>query len=153
MIIVMKKLFVALFCMLSISAMACNKKGKAVEKLSEELPTTAWFSNQFKNFWADFVYEFNNSGKSLKKFKPSQELIDFYALAKDKNGYVLTGFIQTKGKSFNAEAVRSTGVVINEMITDIYSFRCPLSLLPEFIKTEGVKSFEAGKKLERLYKQ
>lgn len=148
----MKKLFVVLFCMLSISVMACNKKDKTIEKLSEDLPTTAWFSNQFKIFWADFVYEYNNSGKSLKKFKPSQEMVDFYALSKDKGEYVLTGFIQTKGKSFNAEAVRSLGVVINEMIPDVYSFRCPLSLLPEFIKIEGVKSFEAGKKLERLHK-
>ncbi|MCQ2343323.1 MAG: hypothetical protein MJ002_00155 [Paludibacteraceae bacterium] len=149
----MKKLFLVLFCMLSVSAMACNKKeAKTEEKLSETLPTTSWFSNQFKVFWADFVYEVNQSGKSLKKFKPSAELVDFYALPKDKKGYVLTGYIQTLGKNFDADAVRSTGVVINEMIKDVYSFRCPLYLLPEFIKTAGVKSFEAGKKLERLHK-
>lgn len=150
----MKKLLVAMFCMLSVSAIACNgKENKEVEPLSENLPTTAWFSNQFKLFWADFVFEFNNSGKSLKKFKPSSEFVEFYALAKDKSGYVLTGYIQTTGKNFDAEAVRKTGVVINEMITDVYSFRCPLALLPEFVKTAGVKSFEAGKKLERLHKQ
>lgn len=149
----MKKLFVVLFCMISASVFACNGKNtKTNEKLSEQLPTNAWFSNQFKLFWADFVYEVNASNKPLKKFKPSAELVDFYALGKDKGEYVLTGYIQTLGKNFDAEALRSKGVIINEMITDVYSFRCPLRLLPEFIQTPGVKSFEAGKKLDRLHK-
>ena len=149
----MKKVLIALFCMLSASAFACNGKGNATaETLSDQLPTTAWFSNQFKAFWSDFVYEVNASGKSLKKFKPSDEFVEFHALQKEKKDYVLTGFIQTKGKNFDAEAVRKSGVVLTELIPDVYSFRCPLRLLPDFIKTEGVKSFEAGKKLERLHK-
>lgn len=149
----MKKLLVALFCMMTVSVFACNaKSSKKVEPLPESLSTTAWFSNQFKIFWGDFVYEFNNSGKSLKKFKPSKELVDFYALAKDGKNYVITGYIQTQGKNFDAEAVRTMGITVNEMITDVYSFRCPLCLLPDFVKVKGVKSFEAGKKLERLHK-
>jgi len=138
-------------CLLSLNAFACGKKG-GNQKIEEKLPTTARFSNQFVVFWQDFVYEVNNSGKSLKKFKPSDEMVEHYSLTKIGGTYYFCGYLLTAGKNFDAEAVRKSGVVLNELITDTYSFRCPLNLLPEFVKTAGVKTFEGGKKLNPLHK-
>lgn len=146
----MKKLLVILFCMLSLNVFACNKNN-ANQKVEENLPTTARFSNQFVVFWHDFVYEVNNSKKGLKKFTPSAEMVEYYALAKEGNTYYFCGYLLTAGKNFDAEAVRATGVKLTELITDTYSFRCPLDKLPEFVKTTGVKTFEGGKKLKMLH--
>jgi len=146
----MKKLLVILFCMLSVSAMACSKKGNN-QKVDEQLPTTARFSNQFAVFWHDFAYEVNNSKGGLKKYTPSKEMVEYYALAKDGGKYYFCGYILTAGKNFDAEAVKAMGVKLNEMITDTYTFRCPLQALPEFVKTPGVKTFEGGKKLKMLH--
>jgi len=146
----MKKLLVILFCMLAINVFACGKK-TANQKVDENLPTTARFSNQFKIFWNDFVYEVNNSKKGLNKFTPSDQMIEYYAIVKEGKTYYFTGYILTAGKNFDAEAVKAMGVKINEIITDTYSYRCPLEKLPEFVKVAGVKSFEGGKKLKTLY--
>ena len=119
--------------------------------IDENLPTTARFSNQFIVFWHDFVYEVNNSKKGLKKFTPSAEMIEHYALVKEGKNYYFTGHLLTAGKNFDAEAVKAMGVTLKELITDTYSFRCPLNKLPEFVKVAGVKTFEGGKKLNPLH--
>lgn len=146
----MKKLLLIVMCMLSLNVFACGKKG-ANQKVDENLPTTARFSNQFSVFWHDFVYEVNNSKKGLKKFTPSSEMVEHYALAKDGKTYYFCGYLLTTGKDFDVEAVRAMGVQLNELITDTYSFRCPLNKLPEFVKVAGVKTFEGGKKLNPLH--
>lgn len=149
----MKQLLLALVCLVSVSAMADTQAcaSKKNQKLAEELPTTARFSNQFRFFWQDFVYEVNNTRKGLKKYKPSEEMVKFHALAQDGNDYILTGYVQTAGKNFDVEAARKMGVTLNMMLTDIYSFRCPLRLLPEFIALPGLKTVEAGKQLKQLH--
>lgn len=150
----MKKVLLALVCLISVSAFAANPDAcasKKSNKLAEELPGTARFSNQFKFFWSDFVYEVNNTKKGLKRYKPSAEMVEFHALAQDGANYVLTGYIQTAGKNFDVEAARALGVTLNEMLTDIYSFRCPLKVLPEFIAMPGLKTVAAGKQLKQLH--
>lgn len=137
-------------CMLSLNAFACGKKG-ASQKVDENLPTTARFSNQFVVFWHDFVFEVNNSSKSLKRFKPSDQMVEHYGLAKNGSTYYFTGYILTAGKNFDPEAARQLGVQLNELIADTYSFRCPLNVLPEFVKLAGVKTFEGGKTLKMLH--
>ena len=146
----MKKLLIVLFCMLSLGVMACGKKGNN-QKVDEQLPTTARFSNQFAVFWHDFAFEVNATKGGLKKYKPSAEMIEYYALVKDGREYYFCGYIMTAGKNFDAEAVKAMGISLNEMITDVYTFRCPLKVLPEFVKTAGVKTFEGGKKLKMLH--
>ena len=146
----MKKLLLVALCMLSMNVFACSKNG-GNQKVDEKLPTTARFSNQFRVFWHDFVYEVNNSKKGLKKFKPSDEMVEHYGLAKEGKTYYFTGYLITAGKNFDAEAVSKMGVQLNELITDTYSFRCPLNLLPEFVKVTGVKTFEGGKTLKMLH--
>lgn len=146
----MKKLLVILLCMLSINAFACSKKG-AAQKVEEKLPTTARFSNQFVVFWKDFVFEVNNSKKGLRKFTPSPEFVDYYAITKTGKTYYFCGYLLTAGANFDAKAVTDMGVILNELITDTYTFRCPLQVLPEFVKVAGVKTFEGGKKLKPLH--
>lgn len=136
--------------MLSLSAMACGKKGEN-QKVDEKLPTTARFSNQFAIFWHDFAFEVNNSKRGLKKFTPSDEMVEYYAIAKEGGKYYFCGYILTAGKDFDAEAVRNMGVKLNEMIANTYTFRCPLQVLPQFVNVTGVKTFEGGKKLKALH--
>lgn len=153
----MKKVLFSLACLVMLAGCGTAKKAGEVSTLSEELPNTARFSNQFKVFWKDLVSEVKQSGKSLKKYKPTQEMVEYYGLVKSNNQYVLTGFIQTDSKkddatkNFDPEKLKGMGITLNEMITGIYSFRCPLSLLPTLVNQPGMKTVEAGKQLKPLH--
>lgn len=145
----MKKALLVIACLLAITAGVSAKGAK--QPLPEELPSTPRFSNQFKIFWGDFVYEYNNGKKALKKFKPSKEMAEYYTLQKQGKKYLLTGYIQTQGNDFNEEEVSKMGIKVHKMIDGIYSFRCPLYLLPDLIQLKGMKTVEAGTQLKRLH--
>jgi hypothetical protein len=112
--------------------------------------TTMPLSAGTRMFIADLEKELKASGKGIKYFQPSAELVDRHSLQNVKGQYFVTGFIKVNAK-FKPEQIKKIGGYSGKPSGKVRTVRIPLQAFPRFLELKTITYFELGQK-QQLYR-
>lgn len=97
-------------------------------------------------FMLELKGEMDASNKSIKKFIPSDRLVDKYNLRKVKRAYYIHGFIKTDSR-FDEAKFKKAGFYCGRPVGGMRTVQVPLKSFYVFLRQKGITYFQVAEKL------
>jgi hypothetical protein len=100
-----------------------------------------------KLFLSDLNKELVHNKRGMAKFEPSEKLLKDFAIRKQGNIYLISGFIKTN-EGFDRTLLEKSGITFGEQVGQICTVNIPLQCLSIFFNHTGIEYFEISEKVQ-----
>ncbi len=145
----MKTIYLSIIVLLILSCTA-QKNNLSALPLPEEPPKEVYCSSTFRLFWLD-LYSETKDLKSMKRYEPSQEMIERHAVSKQGKTFTISGYLKVK-PNFNAEVFKTHGGTLVKFNEEMFTFTFPIASIDKLFAIEGIEAIEMANKVRKIQK-
>jgi hypothetical protein len=133
--------------LLLVSCISTKQPNSISQTENSNLSARFSISARTRQFLSNLNKELIHDQCGIKEFKLSEKLLNDFAIRKQGDTYLISGFIKTN-EDFDKPFLEKTGITFGQQAGQICTVNIPLQCLSVFLDHEGIEYFEISEKIQ-----